>query len=343
MRQLATIQTIAEIQPIPNADAIEKVRIGGWWCVAKKGEFQTGSPCVYFEIDSLLPSDNPAFSFMERGSRVVTVATDTGEASGYRLRTVRLRGQISQGLALPLSALGISGAEIGQDVSELLRIVKWEPPISKQPPAFALGPFPSFIPKTDEERVQNLDDMLKEQAGTPMYVTEKLDGMSVTIYRTAERFGVCSRNLELKEGANAYWNAATTGGLPGLPVGFAVQGEIIGEAIQENPLKIKGQRLYVFSVYNISDGRYLDYDEFLAFTYALEIPSVPIVESQFALPSDVTVLIEMADGKSAISPSEDREGLVFRPLKERRAMMRGSDHRFSFKAISNKYLLKEKE
>lgn len=340
-RQLATIQTISDVQPIENADAIVKVRVGGWWCVARVGEFMPGDQCVFFEIDSLLPNEHPAFSFLEKSSRVVTILKeDGGTASGYRLKTVRLRGQISQGLALPLVTFGLGGLEPGTDVSEQLGILKWEPPISKQMAAIARGPFPSFIPKTDEERVQNLGETIARHAGEPFYVTEKLDGSSITVYATEERFGVCSRNLDLLEG-NMYWNAVNALGIADkLPIGFAIQGELIGEGIQGNPLKRKGHELYVFNVYNIADGRYLDFDGFITFCEDWGFTPVPVIGYHWPLPASVETLINMADGESMLTPGASREGLVFRPMKEQREEIRGSQQRLSFKAISNKYLLR---
>lgn len=342
MRQLATIQRVLDVTGIENADSIEKIRVLDWWCVTKVGELIYGDKCVYFEIDSLLPSSNPAFGFMAKGNREVTIALENGgTASGYRLRTVRLRGQISQGLALPLTAVGLDGClEPGTDVSEDLGIVKWEPPISKQMAAIARGPFPPFIPKTDEERVQNLGDTIRKHAGERFYITEKLDGCSATFYRTEERFGACSRNLDLLEG-NLYWNVAQAEKIEDkLPAGFAIQGEIIGESIQGNPLKRKGQTFYAFNVYDIGCGNFLDFAEFLLFCLKADIKTVPVVDSHLELPSEASALIEMADGKSLLTPDADREGLVFRPLVEQREEMRGSVSRLSFKAISNRYLLK---
>ena len=340
MRQLATIQLITEVQPIPNADAIDKVRVLDWWCVSKKGEFAPGDQCVYFEIDSLLPSSHPAFSFLAKGSREVTIALENGgTASGYRLKTVRLRGQISQGLALPVEMFAL-GFGVGSDVSELIGIHKWEPPISKQMAAIARGPFPAFIPKTDEERVQNLGDTVRRHAGEVFYVTEKLDGSSATFYRTDERFGVCSRNLDLLEG-NLYWNVAKAEGMEDkIQSGYAVQGEIIGESIQGNPLKRKGQRFYAFNVYSIVDGRFLDFVEFRTFCAGAGIDTVPIVDSSLSLPAEASQIVEMADGNSLLTPDADREGLVFRPRAETYEEMRGERRRLSFKAISNRYLLK---
>jgi RNA ligase (TIGR02306 family) len=335
MRKLATINEISEVLPIDNADAIEKVRVRGWWCVAKKDEFHVGDRCVYFEIDSLLPSASPQFAFLAKGSREVTVALESGAtATGYRLKTVKLRKQISQGLALPVAAFGLENIEDGTDVSEDLGIHLWEPPISRGVMGFARGPFPSFIPKTDEERVQNLQTEIELHKGERCYVTEKLDGTSLTCFWDTEdppSFHVCSRNLDLMEGDNLYWQSAFP--FKELLPGFALQGEVVGEGVQGNPLRIKGRKLYAFNVYDIVGRCYLDLETFLLFCKALGVDTVPIIAVDMNLPSDVDTLIAMADGKSDLNPNCDREGIVIRT--------QGAD-RLSFKAISNRYLLGEK-
>lgn len=153
---------------------------------------------------------------------------------------------------------------------------------------------------------------------------------------------MCSRNWDLLDG-NLYWNAARAAHVEDrLPVGYAIQGEIIGEAVQGNPLKCKGQHLYVFNVYNIGDGRFLNFDEMVEFCDERSWMTAPVVKRALELPSDVAEIVAMADGKSLLSPSCDREGLVFRPLVETREEIRGGMSRLSFKAISNNYLLKEK-
>ena len=334
MRKLATIERIEEIQPIPNADAIEKVRVRDWWCVTKKGEFVVNDPCVYFEIDSLLPSSNPVFSFLGNASREVTIPLDNGEtATGYRLKTVKLRGQISQGLALPCGLLDVGFAAVGDDVTELLRVHLWERPLAKGTMGFARGPFPSFIPKTDEERVQNMREVISARVGTRCYITEKLDGTSLTCFWQDGEFHVCSRNLDLKEGDNLYWQAAAP--YKHLIHGLAMQGEVVGEGIQGNPLMLKGRKLYLFSVYNFESEEYMGFDDFRDFAKAVGIDTVPIIDHDFVLTDDVAGLIAMADGKSKLNLSRDREGLVVRSHDQ------GAD-RLSFKCISNKYLLKEK-
>src|SRR3972149_4988613 len=314
MRKLASIQQIKEIKPIEGADRIEKIRINDWWCVSEKGNFNVGDLAVYFEIDALLPSSNPIFSFLAKGNSEKTMAVDGKEYKGYRLKSIKLRKQLSQGLALPLfSALGTTSGNLpimeGTDVSELLGIVKYEAPISAQLADQIKGPFPSFITKTDEERVQNLGDLIKEKAGTFMYITEKLDGSSATYYKKDGVMCACSRNLELLDNeGNTIWKLARTYTMTeNLPNNIAIQGEIVGEGIQKNPLKLHGQDFYVFNVFDIEKRKF----------YSLEETSM-------------------------ITSSAIREGIVIRPLKEEIVEIDGYPARFSFKAISNIFLLQEK-
>jgi RNA ligase (TIGR02306 family) len=208
------------------------------------------------------------------------------------------------------------------------------------------GAFPSFIPKTDEERVQNIPDVIaRHQNNTKFYCTEKIDGCSATFYKKDGEFGVCSRNLELKETeGNTLWKIAKKYNLAEvLPEGYAVQGEIIGEGVQGNPLKQKGQDLYVFNVYHIGAGRYLNYYEMQEFCSGRKLRVVPTVAAEFVLNADVDGLLKEADGKSYINPSCEREGLVYRPMEEMQEEIGGVLGRFSFKTISNSYLLNVEE
>mgnify|MGYP002409531596 CR=1 FL=1 len=333
MRKLATIEKIVDIQPIDGADSIEKVKVRGWWCVAKKGEFQVGSDCVYFEIDSLVPSSNPVFDFLKKGGSEKTMVVDGKEYKGYRLKTIRLRGQISQGLALPISMFSVSG-NVGDDVSEQIGVVKYEAPIPAQLSGKVKGSFPSFMPKTDEERIQNMSDVLGG-----FYVTEKLDGASVSYFKKDGVFGVCSRNLELEDSEwNSQWEYARSVGLiDKMPNNFALQGEIVGEGIQGNSLGIKGKEVYFFNAYNIASGEYLDFKNFKTMIDGLGLKTVPILDENFSLPKTVDEMLKYAEGKSQLNPSVEREGVVVRPKVE----MRYGGSRFSFKAISNKFLENE--
>lgn len=347
MRHLATIETILDIQPIEGADAIEKIKVREWWCVAKKGEFTVGSDCVYFEIDSLLPSSVPAFGFLAKGSKEKTMVIDGKEYKGYRLKTIRLRGQISQGLALPLasltnySSIPLSETGPGDDVTEALGIVKYEPPIPANLAGQVKGFFPAFLRKTDEERIQNCSDLLERHKDEWFYVTEKLDGSSCTYYKKDGEFGVCSRNLELKDTeGNTLWQIAHQLGLPEkMKDNTGVQGELVGNGVQGNPLKINGHRFFAFNVFDITEQKFYSFEEFLQFCQDSGIDNVPIVDPNFLLNKTVTELLEYATGESILNPLALREGVVIRPQEEQEDMINGAIGRLSFKVISNEYLL----
>jgi RNA ligase (TIGR02306 family) len=339
MRKLATIQKIAEIRPIEGADTIEAVRINGWWCVAKKGEFKQDDLCCFFEVDSLLPSNNPLFDFLSKGNKEKVMFVDGLSYRGWRLKTIRLKGQLSQGLALPVSSFtqsfGFEFSTEGTDVSELLSIVKYEPPIPAQLAGKVKGNFPGFLRKTDEERVQNLVNELESFQAHKFYVTEKLDGTSATFYNKDGHFGVCSRNLDLTEtDGNTHWQIAKRYHLDEiLPDNYCIQGEIVGEGIQGNPLKLKGQDLYIFNVYRIDIGEYIGLEKMEEVCSTLGIKTVPVISRDFNPILDIAYLLRVATNKSILCDTAMREGLVYR-------QMTGGVQPISFKVISNEYLLK---
>lgn len=340
MRHLVTVQDVKEIQPIEGADAIEKARIKDWWVVVKKREFQPGDLCLFYEIDSFLPL-RPEYEFLLRGNSPRKMFVNGIEKEGIRLKTVKLRGQISQGLILPLPKN--LPKKIGFDCSEILGVVKYEPPIPAHLRGVVKGPLPSFIPKTDEERIQNCADVLGKHRGKVFYVTSKLDGCSATFYKFRGGLGVCCRNLELKETAeNTFWKIARQYEIEQkIPEGFAIQGEIIGESIQGNPLKIKGHKLYVFNTYDIEKTKYLDFDDFKKFVEKImDLETVPVIDDNLVLNHTIEDLLQLANAKSPLNPNVIQEGIVVRPVKEATALIAGAISRFSFKVVSVDYLLK---
>ena len=261
------------------------------------------------------------------------------DQEGFRLKTIKLRGQISQGLIVPISIFGDFGwtAYEGLDVTERLGIVKYEPPIPAELAGKVKGNFPSFIPKTDEERIQNLTDKYETWKTHPFYVTEKLDGSSATYYFRDGEFGVCSRNLDLEETeGNTFWKIARElkieEWLGTQPINYAIQGELIGEGIQGNPYKIKGQTVRFFNAFNINKYEYLSLEEFESLISSMKLETVPILNRSFQLPNTIEELLQYADKKSELNSGFDREGVVIRSL----------DRKISFKVISNKFLLNEK-
>ena len=192
MRSLASIQRIDNLYSIQGADRIEVAQILGWECVVKKGEFKVGDKCIFFEVDSVLPN-KPEFEFMAEKK--------------YRVRTIKLRKQISQGLVIPLSYIkyaDLSIYNIGYDVTSLLGVVKYDPEIRRYSGTGTKlgfkrtkGKFPYFIPKTDEERIQSSPHFLRKYKDELFYISSKLDGCSGTFYVKNKKYGICSRNLEL--------------------------------------------------------------------------------------------------------------------------------------------------
>ncbi len=335
-RKLASIQRVLAIEPIPNADAIECVSILGWKVVCKKNEVQLNDLVVYFEIDSVLP-DKPEFEFLK--------------ARGMRIRTLRLRGQVSQGLCLPLSILPADYAvEEGADCSEALGVTKYEPVLPASLSGVMKGKFPSFIPKTDETRIQVLQEVLDKYKGELCYVAEKLDGSSVTYFVYEGEFGVCSRNYELLEDEkNSFWRLARQldieNKLKSLGGNYALQGELVGEGVQGNKLKIKGQQVYFFNIFDINAYQYLSYEKFIATLKQLDLVAVPILETNYALNNDIADLVQKATIKSTLCPTAWAEGIVIRPMTEKRdaTLPDGMGSRVSFKAINPEFLLKYEE
>lgn len=328
MRKLASIQKIKALDPIPNADAIVRATVLGWQLVVRKEEFKVGDLCVYVEIDSVLP-DRPEFVPLRKRSN--------------RIKTIRLRGQISQGICFPLSILP-AGTVIEEDldVTNLLEITKYEPPIPAQLAGTMKGNFPSFIPKTDETRVQVLGSLLAKYAGETCFVTEKLDGSSVTYYLKDSEFGVCSRNLDLVETEeNSFWKVAREldieNKLRSLNKNIALQGELIGEGIQKNKYRLRGQHVRFFNAFDIDAYKYLDFNDFHVLIKALGLETVPILDTNFELVANIPSLVNLAEAKSVLRKETQREGIVIRPLKEQINPRYG---RVSFKAINPRFLLK---
>ena len=332
MRQLATIRKIEEVSPINGADLIVAYRVDGWWVVDKKGLYQVGDLVVYCEVDSWIPHELAPFLSKGKEPRVFE------GVPGERLRTVRLKGQLSQGLFLKpadvMDAKQFTLAGIGGDVSELLGIKKWEPALPTQLAGQVRGNFPQEIPKTDQERVQNIRNFEQTHHGELYEVTEKLHGSSCTFYLDNDDvFHVCSRNFDLKpDENNAYWKAAIKYNLAfemkrlGLN-GYAIQGELCGEGINGNNYKL-GLDFFAFDVYIVGEGYASPYSRHHLIE-RLGLKHVPIVDHAHHLLDSKEELLRKADGQSHIADCK-REGYVYKSHV--------SDK--SFKTVSNAWLLK---
>lgn len=341
MRKLASIQKIKYIKPIEGADNIETVGILGWECVSKKGEFQPDDMCLYIEIDSLLP-EIPEFEFLRKNCW-------NESFKKFRLKTIKLKKQISQGLVLPISVFpNLAGLNVGADVTDLLGIEKYDPPI----PAQIVGDAKKFtwpISKTDETRVQ-LDDeykFIERLTGQPYYISLKLDGTSSTflIDPTDETFHVCGRNYSYKRNdTHTFWKIAQRYNIEQGLRSFldkgnnriAIQGEIVGPGIQKNPLGLSVPDLYIFNVVDITNNTRFCLDMSMLIVQELGLKFVPIVDKGSSFSYTQTDLLEMARGKykthfSSAKDSQHREGIVIRSICGE----------VSFKAINNDFLLKE--
>ncbi len=335
-RKMASIQRVTSVEPIEGADRIEKIRVLGWQLVAQKNEFEPGDLCLYCEIDSVLP-DHPAFeNFRERK---------------FRIKTIRLKGVISQGLAFPLDhpyiveKIGNCKVSEGEDLSEMLGIVKHEVPLPVTMRGKVAGRFPAhLVPVTDELRVQSYVNVLDEFAGRDVYVTTKMDGTSFTAYYDGAKFGVCSRNMEMRpDDESIYTRIARKYDLERIlkAIGetegrnLAVQGEICGPGVRGNPIGLAQPELFVFNVFDIGAQRYLDFADAFRLMEERKLPTVPVDATGVRFGWTLDQLLEMAKGR--YGSGRHREGIVIRPVKEDHSNVLAG--RLSIKVINNDYLL----
>lgn len=338
MRKLVTIQEILAIDPIPNADKIVLATVMGWKAVVKKEEFQIGDKCVYFEVDSFLPI-SPEYEFL-RGS---SYQKNEYMGEGFRLKTVRLRGCLSQGLILPITIRDeLKDLPIGTDVTELLGVRKWEMPEIQSSGGIAIGKKPFGIPTTDELRLQSNAALGKALMGKPYYITTKMDGTSMTVYHKDGEVGVCGRNDNYKDTPNnAYWKCARLYGLPEKlkekNYNIAIQGEFCGHGIQKNRLKLTTPKFFVFDIIDLNTNERMGYEDICKYVKLLDLDMVPIEEVGDSFNYTLEDLLIKADGK--YDSGMPKEGIVIRPLIPEYNMEVGT--KLSFKVLNNKFLLKE--
>ena len=338
-RKLASIQYVHDIFPIEGADRIECIGVLGWRCVAKKGEFKVGDLCVYFEIDSFLPVDE-RFAFL--GPTCFKSNELLGE--GYRLRTQRFRGQISQGLALPLAVLPPGNWKIGDDVTQVLGVRKWEVGQRATSGGTIVGTLPPWVPKTDETRVQAEPGLIGEFRNLPYYITTKMDGTSVTMYRMEGRFGICGHNYELADdGKCSFWKWAREHQIEErlASAGYdniVIQGEFCASGIQGNPLTLKRPEWYVFTVRDASKEKRLGLYKTIEACTKAGLTMVPVEERGEDLPyHTVEALLERARG--LYENGRTKEGIVIRPQEPVYSPTIGAS--LSMKVINNDYLVKK--
>jgi RNA ligase (TIGR02306 family) len=335
--KLASIEEIKEILPHPDADKLEIAQILGWQCVVKKSEFKAGDKVVFVVIDTILPSDAPWAEFLKDSKN---------PEKPIRLKTIKLRGQYSQGLVLPLSVLSpaVQSWHLGADVGGELGIKKYEKEIPTQLAGIALGGFPSHVvATTDEENGLSNPDLVQEVLShQELTITMKLDGSSCTIIvRNGGIWQVCSRRLSLKETEeNGFWKAARKLKLPEGWTG-AIQGELMGPGVQGNQLKLKEPTLYVFQVRQ--NDRFLSYEEMETLAInELGTPTVPLLGHKVSSEiGDLKLLQELADSqvlsKNLFPHLEElapAEGIVVRSKTYKAS---GNGRPLGFKIINRNY------
>ena len=357
-RKLASIQKILTIEPIPNADKIDKASVLGWELVVQKNEFKVGDLCIYCEVDSILP-EKPEFEFLRDRH--------------FRIKTIKLKKQIAQGIAFPLSILPMGDYFEGQDVTDIIGVKKYDSEEKQEQEAATKKPtnwltrylmryrwfrkifkrkknvWPDFVSHTDEERIQNIPWICQKCKDLLLYATEKLDGTSATYFlKRGKRklfggfdyeFGVCSRKLRLpgnrKTGKSHYWEMAEKYDiekilrivldLEGLET-IAIQGEIIGEGIQGNKYKIKGHDFFAFNLY--FNGQKIN-------IHHCKLPGfklVPLLDYKFKIFDTIQEMVKFSRGKSMLCDC-NREGIV----------LRNYENNISFKVIDPGFLLENDE
>lgn len=380
-RVLAKVAMIDSIIEIEGAEKIELAMVGGWQVVVGKGLYRPGDRAVYIEIDSLVPTAHPAFSDLpDRLSSKLMFEVD---GKGYaRIKTAKMMKQLSQGMCVPLNELGDMPSQLQDldaDLTQFLGIRKYEAAEERAMnnagtrdgmKQGASKPFPSFIPKTDQNRVQNIVPRYMKAVvfGELFEKTFKLDGSSMTVWIKDGVTGVASRNVSFnlqdtnkgfiqsfkdffkqvkKKGwkkakfetvipadKNAFttmaFNSGVVQALVRMNRNLAIQGEMVGPSIQKNFEGVKSNSFYIYGIYDIDAKRYLLPEERIAILKEHNLRGVPEA-GIVMLPPTVKEAIEDADGPSGLN-GKYREGYVYK------SMVRD----FSFKVISNSYLLKEK-
>ena len=362
MRKLASIQKIVKISPIEGADKIEVAGVLGWECVvAKKDNFKVGDFVVYIEIDSIVP-EKPEFEFLKPRK--------------FRVKTIKLRKQVSQGLIIPISMLPDTPIVEDLDVTDILGIIKHDPQLVEENdlveiksnskikkmlmrvPMFRKiylhfnsnekGNFPSWIKKTDEENIQKCAKVISENFDDSFYITEKLEGQSLTAFNfnskvwgfNKKKFGIASRNMWLKTKNNSkYWQSAEKYELERILMDYkniTIQAEQIGVGIQGNIYKLEDIQIRVFNV--IVDNKKMGYDDMHHFCVSNHLIAVPIINGSF-IPSQH---ISSNDTSTIVKWFLDYSNGVsdlYKTKREGIVVRLNSNPDISFKVRSPEYLL----
>ena len=354
---LASIQKIIAITPIEGADMVETATVLGWTVVVKKGEFKVGDLCTYIQIDTVVP-EKPEFEFLRERK--------------FRVKTIKLRKQLSQGLIVPLPE---GKFKEGDDVTELLGVIKYEKPdtnpqlyekprvpkvwykkclyLAKMNVLYKLFPdlkkngrtsFPTnLVSITDEERIQNIPQTLTTHAGKTFITSYKLDGSSITIiynklFWIFDKFRICSRRFELHD-TNNDWHRVFN------DTNFKVHILKLVKLFKTNDIIVQGEAIGRFNgnhhnlpkdeirLFNIYvNGKRINQKQFIEVCVENEIPHCPLYK-EIVLNHSLEQILKESELKDVINPKAHAEGLVWRCVEDNK----------SFKVINNKFLLAKNE
>jgi RNA ligase (TIGR02306 family) len=333
--KLASIETIKKIREHSNADTLEICEILGWQTVVKKGIHKEGDKVVFITIDTIVPKCTWSEFLTDKEKPDKPI----------RIKNVKLRGEYSSGLVIPLGEFPafLNDFEVGKDITEDLGVTKYIKEIPANLSGENAGDFPSHLaPKTDEDNGLNDPSLVEEVFNSydEVTITSKIDGSSCTlVVEDGKLVQVCSRNLSKKETDNStFWNVAKKLKFPEGWNGI-IQGEIAGNGIQKNQLKIEGITLFVFQI--SQNGVYMNYDEMKDFCEkTLECDVVPLlaklrVEETIRLWTNPLAKLQEYADKQKYPSGLDAEGIVVRPSNYIRS--RNSRRPLSFKLINRNY------
>lgn len=300
--ELVYIGKIIQLDPIPKADFIVSATVdcgvaGTWMGVVNKDKFNIGSLCCVYLPDALIP-ENESMTFMKH--------------TNWRVIMRVFMGVPSEVVIMPIDGRINESMGVGEDITELMGVTKYIKYVriktdSKHQERF---PFPSFIPRTDEQNYQRAQKDIDLLTGQPWYVTEKLDGSSTTAYKWRGKYGICSRNLELnKDEASVYSYVSKKYNLEEkLPEGLAIQWETCGPGIQSNPMGLFEVSGFMFNAFHISTQTYLTFEEMKKLSEEIQFPMVKVLD--FGDTFSPVDLRSRAQG--FYQNGKPREGVVFR-------------------------------
>jgi len=387
VRKLATVATVLGITPIEWADSIEIAQIRGWKVVTRKNEFKVGDLCIYLEIGSVCPdgvpvefqeelktlskrlSKHPSEKniLSERMSEISNMNTrpefEFLRQKKFLIKTSKIRGTISQGIVFPIDILTKVGVDLntfklhdGMDLTDLLGVTQYIEPEPANLSGDAKGQFPHNQLSSDEERIENLNEVYPILRQYKYVVSEKLEGTSSTFFLSGlnvVEFGVCSRSLNLKETENnTFWKVARKLNIEEKMrkyaethnlINFNIQGEVVGEGIQSNIYKLKGQTVRLYAAFNIDTQTYFEYEQFLSMVNEMGLDTCPIIYTDYELPENFDNLFELVDNfKTTFGNDIGKfvaEGLVFvaKNVKPYETITRSGFNRLSFKVKARTY------